>query len=396
MNKKIVLNRMYNGDYLADNLGYEIINLYQSDNGKNYVYLQHAGTFSEEQKGKVGYVLFVRTLPGRKMLEVLGKAEGITDIYYPGQQPDEQKEYIEKNNVRYAGVLLNEIFIGNEYQYVYLTYKAERVSRPVRPLYISFDKSGKDIVLLTENNQAKASLKQYIDSELTPNDYAKLQEMIDDDSLWNCGIDKVEIDEIKEKDVTYFDICGIASNELAFSNAFAFFMKRYPHLLVKFTETVLHKEFVMDFAIAREEANIDLLIRGSKRIVVVENKVKSHINGLIFNRKSKELDSTQLEKYYNFAVQEACQNQWGTSFYLLTPNYNDIDLSLYESGSHYTKIYYKDVYDFCKEQIEYQNDIYFRDFVNALYPHTKEISDDLYEDMRHLFLQRIKGRSRKS
>ena len=101
---------MYNGDYLADNLGHEIINLYQSDNGKNYVYLQHAGTFSEEQKGKVGYVLFVRTLPGRKMLEVLGKAEGITDIYYPGQQPDEQKEYIEKNNVRYAGVLLNEIF----------------------------------------------------------------------------------------------------------------------------------------------------------------------------------------------------------------------------------------------------------------------------------------------
>ena len=396
MNKKIVLNRMYNGDYLADNLGHEIINLYQSDNGKNYVYLQHAGTFSEEQKGKVGYVLFVRTLPGRKMLEVLGKADGITDIYYPGQQPDEQKEYIEKNNVRYAGVLLNEIFIGNEYQYVYLTYKAERVSRPVRPLYISFDKSGKDIVLLTENNQAKASLKQYIDSELTPNDYAKLQQMINDDSLWNCGIDKVEIDEIKEKDVTYFDICGIASNELAFSNAFAFFMKRYPHLLVKFAETVLHKEFVVEFDIAREEANIDLLIRGGKRIVVVENKVKSHINGLIFNRKSKELDSTQLEKYYNFAVQEARQKQWGTSFYLLTPNYNDIDLSLYEAGSHYTKIYYKDVYDFCKEQIEYQNDIYFRDFVNALYPHTKEISDDLYEDMKHLFLQRIKGRSRKS
>ena len=45
---------------------------------------------------------------------------------------------------------------------------------------------------------------------------------------------------------------------------------------------------------------------------------------------------------------------------------------------------------------EYKEDIYFRDFVNALYPHTKDISDDLYEDMKHLFLQRIKGRSRKS
>lgn len=392
---------MYNGDYLADNLGHEIINLYQSDNGKNYVYLQHAGTFSEEQKGKVGYVLFVRTLPGRKMLEVLGKAEGITDIYYPGQKADEQKEYIEKNNVRYAGVLLNEIFIGNEYQYVYLTYKAERVSRPVRPLYISFDnisfdKSGKDIVLLTENNQAKVSLKQYIDSELTPNDYAKLQQKIDDDSLWNCGVDKVEIDEIKVKDVTYFDICGIASNELAFSNAFAFFMERYPDLLVRFAKEELGCSFSTDFDVAREEGNIDLLIRGGNRIVVVENKVKSHINGLIFNRKSNQLDRTQLEKYYEFAKKEAKEKGWDTAFYLLTPNYNDIDLSVYKSGCFYKKIYYKQVYDFCVKQKEYKEDIYFRDFVNALYPHTKDISDELYEDMKHLFLQRIKGRSRKS
>ena len=396
MNKKIVLNRMYNGDYLNDNLGHEIINLYQSDNGSHYIYLQHSGTFHVSQQDKVGCVLLVRSLPGRKMLEVLGKAEGITEIYHPKQTAEDQIKYIVENDVRYAGVLLNELFIENEYQYVYLTYKAERVSRPIKPLYVSFDKDGIDTVVLTENKQAKASLKQYIDYELTPNDYIALQEKINDASLWNNGVDKVEMKDVDKRDITYFDICGVSSNELAFSNAFAFFMERYPDLLVRFAKEELGCSFSTDFNVAREEGNIDLLIRGGNKIVVVENKVKSHINGLIFNRKSNQLDSTQLEKYYEFAKKEAKEKGWDTAFYLLTPNYNDIDLSVYKSGCFYKKIYYKQVYDFCVKQKEYKEDIYFRDFVNALYPHTKDISDDLYEDMKHLFLQRIKGRSRKS
>lgn len=396
MNKKIVLNRMYNGDYLNDNLGHEIINLYQSDNGSHYIYLQHSGTFHVSQQDKVGCVLLVRSLPGRKMLEVLGKAEGITEIYHPKQTAEDQIKYIVENDVRYAGVLLNELFIENEYQYVYLTYKAERVSRPIKPLYVSFDKDGIDTVVLTENKQAKASLKQYIDYELTPNDYIALQEKINDVSLWNNGVDKVEMKDVDKRDITYFDICGVSSNELAFSNAFAFFMERYPDLLVRFAREELGCSFSTDFDVAREEGNIDLLVRGGNKIVVVENKVKSHINGLIFNRKSNQLDRTQLEKYYEFAKKEAKEKGWDTAFYLLTPNYNDIDLSVYKSGCFYKKIYYKQVYDFCVKQKEYKEDIYFRDFVNALYPHTKDISDDLYEDMKHLFLQRIKGRSRKS
>lgn len=387
---------MYNGDYLNDNLGHEIINLYQSDNGSHYIYLQHSGTFHVSQQDKVGCVLLVRSLPGRKMLEVLGKAEGITEIYHPKQTAEDQIKYIVENDVRYAGVLLNELFIENEYQYVYLTYKAERVSRPIKPLYVSFDKDGIDTVVLTENKQAKASLKQYIDYELTPNDYIALQEKINDASLWNNGVDKVEMKDVDKRDITYFDICGVSSNELAFSNAFAFFMERYPDLLVRFAKEELGCGFSTDFNVAREEGNIDLLIRGGNKIIIVENKVKSHINGLIFNRKSNQLDRTQLEKYYEFAKKEAKEKGWDTAFYLLTPNYNDIDLSVYKSGCFYKKIYYKQVYDFCVKQKEYKEDIYFRDFVNALYPHTKDISDDLYEDMKHLFLQRIKGRSRKS
>ena len=54
MKAAIVLNRMYVGDYLASNLGHEIINLYQADNGGNYIYLNSTGDFVKAHQGKVG------------------------------------------------------------------------------------------------------------------------------------------------------------------------------------------------------------------------------------------------------------------------------------------------------------------------------------------------------
>ena len=42
MNNKtegIILNRMYAGDYLDENIGHEIINLFRADDNCNYIYL---------------------------------------------------------------------------------------------------------------------------------------------------------------------------------------------------------------------------------------------------------------------------------------------------------------------------------------------------------------------
>ena len=101
-----------------------------------------------------------------------------------------------------------------------------------------------------------------------------------------------------------FDICGINDYELAWSNAFAYFMGKYPALVREFAQRVLGINYspTPEFHIVREsENNIDLFIEDRDRIIVIENKIKSHINGLIFNRKSKELEQTQLEKYFDHA-----------------------------------------------------------------------------------------------
>lgn len=48
MNNKngIVLNRMYTGSYLSTNLGHEVINMFQADNGRHYLYLNAKGNYS--------------------------------------------------------------------------------------------------------------------------------------------------------------------------------------------------------------------------------------------------------------------------------------------------------------------------------------------------------------
>ena len=391
--KEIVLNRMYNGDYLNENLGHEIINMYRSDNGKHYIYLQYDGKFDKRHAGKVGCVLLVRTLHGRKLLEVLGKAEGLTDVYTPGQTAEVQKKFITKNDIRYDGVLLNHIFDGNKYQYVYITFEAARVVRPKKQLFISFSESmnkESNTIYLTENNQARASLKQYID-ESTPKDYASLYEVIDNPLLWEeeC-VGGVGQESAESRPTTYFDICDTQHYELAYSNAFAYFINRYPHLFQNFIKEQYGREIGDIVSIHREEYNIDILVRTESELIVIENKIKSHINGRVFDRHSDEGNRTQLEKYYKYGTGKADEENREALFCLLTPNYNDIDLTKYICGDKYQKIYYRAVYDFCRKQKEYEEDRYFHDFVEALYSHTKDTSNDLYEEIRLLFLQRIK------
>ena len=92
MEKKcIVLNRMYVGDYLASNLGHEIINLYQADNGGNYIYLNSSGDFVKAHQGRVGYMLFVKYYSIGEV-EVIGMATGLNEYNNKGVNRKSLKE----------------------------------------------------------------------------------------------------------------------------------------------------------------------------------------------------------------------------------------------------------------------------------------------------------------
>lgn len=397
----IVINRLFSGKYLSNHIGHEVINMFQSDNGKNYIYLQPYGTYAAKHYGKIGYVLLARGVEGKRALELLGLATHLTDIFNPKEcNPwTHTRDHIKKYNIRYGDVSLLDIFVHNEgdvdAQNVYLTMEAETVMRPKNPTYIVFGQeevqTDKNIIYLSHTNQAKTSLKQYF----VPGDedYEVLQRLINDKTLWTIPTTQIgRIDSIPIKEDNFFDICGIEDYELAFSNALAFFMDKYPELVVGFAKEVLSKSIKPFYVIERETHNVDILLENEEMIVVIENKITSKINGVQI--KNRQVVDSQLSKYYNYAKGERQKDKTKkVACFIITPNYNPINLSEYSLPNFdcehiYQQIYYREIYEYLKGK--HPEDAYLQEFIKGIEKHTKEHHNDLFEETLTKFARQIK------
>lgn len=451
MKSGIVLNRMYVGDYLMSNLGHEVINLFQADNGGNYLYLNSSGDFVKAHQGQVEYMLFVKYY-GIGEVEVIGLATGLEDVYdanlkfagkYDGVNPEifaSQREYIEaEGGIEYGGVPILDIFGEAGQQSVFISYKARKVyvPREGKRLFLRFysdkevdypEHEDSDVVVtLGGYQQAKASLKQYIYADGTykgdlakqnvaqkQEDYLKVRRvLIDDASLWresNNRVDDEELSDVNQRAVSLFDICQIQNDENKFSNALAYFMLRdeYRQLWRDFFRR-FDIDLGLDYTVAREEASkiedasidhkaypsggrIDLMVRTRDMLCVIENKIKSDINSV-----EEDGEGKQLRRYYNYANWLASNpesNDRGKCcrFIILTPKYNIPTVDDLEMRRLYTIITYADLYDYLAEhRSEFSGDANFVAFFDAMYRHTHQnVNDYLYYDMQERFFRRIK------
>ena len=430
-NKGIVLNRMDgSGEYLHTNLGHEIINFFQADNDNHYLYLNATGNFAKEHKNKIGHMLFVKYYD-KGIVEVIGMATGLEDI--PGanmplkrdkkfKEVDEniwkhQIDFINNEEVCYGGKSILDIFSGAEQQSIFITYKAEKVYRikSSHRIFICFSSVNSDanlpiggiVIKLSEINQAKTSLKQYIYPSNSEKDYEALKKLIDDEYLWE-SVGKVDLDQYKasRQMISLFDICQIQNNENCFSNALAYFMMQpqYYELWVEFFEKFkIDEEFKInldkDFSVEREASakieedhntkpsggRIDLLIRDGKNIIVIENKIKSDINSVAKDK----FDCNQLDRYVNYIDWLKSENEQG-HFILLTPNYNVPTLKE-EMRNIYKIVTYGEVYDFLSDYKHiFENDSNFVAFFNAIKRHTFETENEYYfQEMMEKFYRRL-------
>ena len=398
-----VIARMYAGTYLNENLGGEAINLLHDDNGNNYIFVGPYGFIDSKYNDTVEGIILTR-LTKAGCFEILGIAKvgkGDQVTYQKGKTLKERFEngkanitqFALNNNISYGGVSLMKInggaFFGAD-----ITFKSKSLLFPKEETFIT-DSHTKDYVIegsktinLPDKRFPKQSLHAYITDVENPCAFNEITNLFDDTSLWDKDrINKVEEGRIIDKHFNFMDIIHKSYDELAYSNLFSYIFKAYPEEFRDFAKQILGVNISASYLVLREKANIDIWIEDENDILIIENKIKSGINGISARHdfSEKGLIQSQLLKYHEYAENE--KGEKNTHYYLFVPNYNKIDLKQYSGSQHYQEIRYSDIYNFFnKIRI---NDPYFKEFVNSLYKHTKDREVDYAEDMALRFLDKI-------
>lgn len=375
----IILNHMFTGNYLEDNIGHEIINLFRADNDKHYIYLCRDGIFNRDDVQVEHVVQVCRPAKTTKTLKILNVANEVTT-------------HIKKDDKspKYGGVSIYDIFKNNiKQQDVCVTFDARFMSTPEKDLYIwaegvpGYVDNG---VVLKKLNPSQ-QLREYIYEEYdeswktkTDSDYFRLKNLIVGVETMKIGEQLPKVDPSCVVSVTATDIYGIQGRELSYSNAFKYFIDEYPELLREFCRKRGCKSNLGgNITVYREWNNIDILIESEDCVIVVENKIFSGLNGVVGGK-------TQLDKYKKIIEEKEEFKNKKPIFIFLTPNHNKISVN-----KPWTTIEYSEIYDFLKSKIEvapYKDDFHFVDFVKSLEDHSK--SDYIRIVMEKKFVKAVK------
>lgn len=364
MNRTIIINKMYAGKYLetGENIGHEIINLFKSDNGKHYIYLNSQGTIATKYINGAK-IIHNKTTPPKKevkptrqidvlltrpinahVLQVLALAKNVSvlDSAILSSKKEYKKVFDKKTDrrtaqqemeIKYDECPIDEILSKNKYkniteQDIFATFKSKTLLKPKKPLFLCSvaTKNGEDEetvkqfqyidgnykIITTDKGFGKQSLRLYFTGQLDNNkpvgetQFKQLSSIIDNNENWTNSHDfkKVQLDsfDFKKAQTNFLSIIKEEDRELTFSNLLQYFLSDKT-ILKGFCEDVLKTNINtdnVDISVNREEHNVDLIIRDGTNIIVIENKILSGING-----ENKTVDE-QLNKI--FQIQDSEDN----------------------------------------------------------------------------------------
>lgn len=406
---EILLNIMYAGKYIeSDNIGHEIINLFKDDRGRNYIYAMPGGTIAKHHEGNIRCVLMVRRI-NANTLEILGKTVGeLTQILtetVARENNDEQRtkihsmqiEKIEKDGITYGGKKLDKIFEknGTNDKDAYITFEADDVVKPKNRIYLTTNEKWKEtpregfFYLGSKLKFPKQSMKTYLSDAKTQHAFEVVTKIINDTSLWDGSVPTVKVDEADQENETpptFMKIIRKEYDELSYSNMLAFFFRRNRKVFCDFAKEVLKIDMESNFTIEREWEHIDLLITDENKVIVIENKIKSAINGV------KDSGESQLSDYVGKVNNEKAFKNKKKHFFILSPDYMNLHTENLNNAKDYNPLKYSVIYGFYKDKKDYFNDIpqCYAEFLAALEKQSKPTDNSLEEEMYDRFRRAIK------
>ena len=402
---EIMLNKSFVGSWgdenNDENIPHEIINLFRSDNGNIYIYVPPYGGFSTRKHRKIEAILITGNWSNGQA-EVLYAVTGL-ELLHDGvkkatkDQCHELEKKIIEDMIKYGGKFLHEIKMSKtselgdeENGYIfYMTFKAENVTRPKKRMFLTWNENSKEyhdenIDTFRLDSHYKYQ-RQY--GYLEGDDYKKMKDIISNPNYWaeESPVKQIATPESSEDDdYSFLKLIHKQYDETIYTNLFYEFFSKNPILFNDFAKEVLKIKTDDSYAIFKEfttinegfnRGRIDLLAEGENNVIVIENKLKSGLNGL-----DKEGTLSQLTTYIEF-IEEKYQNK-NHYYFLFEPAYNEIDISRFDQrrGREFIKIKYKEIYDFFSNHQTNLKDTpecgsYAQDFLKALKKHTLTMHD---------------------
>ena len=403
MKDVILLNNLFNGEYIKEKVGGEIINMYQSDNDKYYIYVNPYGNINNKWDNRIKQILFIRSV-GNRVVKVIGKAEikqqiSLNVIRKVGSGIDDsQRKYIDDNKVTYGNIKIYELGSWSNH---FVTFEAEGIYKAKTDIYLTINdnqyySSNSSFVLKNIRAINNQSQKLYID----PNNenYKTIEEdIIQNAEFWEKNtVGKVNLSENNKNTESFLSIIRKENDELVNSNLLAHFLENDKSFWSDFVENVLEigDENIINSTpkITRESiGNIDLFIEVGDCAIVIENKIKSRISC------QRNSDYSQLEKYVEKAEEHFTDQKSNISlpsnrtlhFYLLRPDYNNEDHDVFDKRKMYTEIKYSKIYEVIKNR---KSDFHFDEFKRVVKKHSAEYDNELFELMNERFIEQIKNK----
>lgn len=391
---EILINQLFAGRYLSEgnNIGHEVINLFDDDDGVRHLFITPNSTVKGHN---VESVIFVRNVKSRKTVEVIAIGMDLSPA---------DNALVAK--VRYGGVPLERIFRGNTYRGErdlftgYATYEAGRVLLPAGDTRVlitiddGFDLSSWPGSLLLRTSKKVVipqGMRSYFSAESEPEAHEQLAKLISDESLWEPAgaTGRLVADgSASAQGPTFLEVIGKEDDELAFSNLLAYYFD-YSH--AAFREFASSEELLAlpdmgaEFTIVRESNfNVDLWIEDDSHVVVIENKIRSGVNGY------DGVGRSQLDKYRAKAEEYARSCGKRTHYYAFVPDHNSTDFALFDPDGTYKVIPYSAIYRFfARHAASYIADRYFPEFLRGLERQSLTMSELNFRTMRSRFMMKI-------
>lgn len=370
-NHDIVLNKVFTGSFLQDNLGHELINFIVDDKSQRYVYLNPLGKTSVKSEYAVHVIK--STLKDVYELVAISKIDNthsqtnkqnknkdsspiyckhsFKDIFYCGDESDKDRVYTYK---------ASHLYIPNDYRII-IKFNCSKAD------FKKNDKTKKiDIDLMCNLKRSICyadgiGKKTYNSKKNKFTDIDVLNEVIDTKNEYiKESSENVDLDKLDDEQC--FSVINDRTNlEDSMSNQISYFLKRDKNLTYIFLHDFLGIKSVKkaeNFEIIRErEKKIDLLIKSDDHIIVVENKIDSKINGEDKEKNENGKHNSQLSIYYDY-IKNKYQNKYRDDhkkFFVLAPEYNGLTQeelnTYYKYGKKYNLKTYSEMYDVFKNQV---------------------------------------------